>query len=255
MLCARVVAHTPAPPATPDRPRWVAPLPRWLEDWGLRLAGPIAIVNLVGTAFGFWYYAGRPADLAGGLAGHLGAVPLWQFPLVPDSPVATLLIATSLIVWRLDPDRSWAHHPDWLHVLAFVGCLKLGLWTPFVQLVINGPGHVAAWLYVFLVVSHLAMAVEAFVVHRYARFSIPAIVAGVGWYAVQDIADYTAVLGAPTHTRLAVEWTASGYDHTCFAHDLAGAGAIVLTFLATGLAIATHRVQAHDRTSHGTAQK
>ncbi|WP_233357431.1 DUF1405 domain-containing protein [Halococcoides cellulosivorans] len=244
---AELLARTPTPPATPERPRWVAPLPRWLEDWGLRLAWPIAIVNLVGTAFGVWYYAGRPTDLAAPLLeGHLGAAPLWQLPLIPDSPVATLLIALSLIVWRLDPDREWAHHPDWLHVLAVVGCLKLGLWTPYVQLVINGPGHVAPWLYWFLIGSHLLMAVEAFVVHRYARFTPRAIAIALGWYALQDIADYTAVLGPPTHTRLAAEWTGAGYDHTLAAHDLAALGALVLTILAALVVVGVWRVQRRE---------
>ena len=51
-------------------PRWVAPLPEWLENVGLRLAWPVVAVNLVGTAFGFWYYSAQ-----------LAAAPLPAWPL------------------------------------------------------------------------------------------------------------------------------------------------------------------------------
>jgi len=231
-------------PPTVDRPRSVAPLPDWLEDLGLRLAWPIAIVNLVGTVFGFWYYAGRPLNVAPPLIeGQLGAAPTAAWPLIPDSPVATLLIGLSLIVWRLDVRANW------LHVLAFFGCIKLGFWTPYVQLFLNGPGGIATWLYVFLIASHLAMALEAFLIHRYATFTLPAIGLAVGWYGFNDLVDYFwPVLEGPHHTWLRAEpFLASGIDHGVAAHDLAAAAAVGLTVIATVLALATHRVQRHER--------
>ncbi|MFW6017964.1 MAG: DUF1405 domain-containing protein [Halapricum sp.] len=215
-------------------PRYVAPLPKWLEDIGLRLAWPIVAVNLLGTLFGFWYYAGRPTTLAVG--GQLGSAPVEAWPLIPDSPVATLFIALSLAAWRLDLDA------DWLHALAFFGCIKLGLWTPYVQLVLNGPGAIPTWLYVFLIVSHLAMALEAFIVHRYARFAVPSVAVAVAWYAGNDVVDYFwPLLEGPHHTWLQAEpFLASGVpDHSVAAHDLAAACAVLLTILATFLALAT----------------
>jgi len=154
----------------PDReplPRYVAPLPAWLEDAALRLAWPIAIVNLLGTAFGFWYYGFQPIPLDTPLiAGQFAIEPLVAWPVVPDSPVATMFIGLSLAAWKLDLDL------ELLHVLAFFGCIKLGLWTPYVQLYVNGLGDTPLWLYHFLVWSHLAMAVEAFVIYRYSAFPI-----------------------------------------------------------------------------------
>jgi len=44
-----------APPGRSGLPRYVAPLPRAVEDLGLRLAWPIVAANLLGTVFGFWY--------------------------------------------------------------------------------------------------------------------------------------------------------------------------------------------------------
>lgn len=222
-------------PAPEGLPRSVAPLPDWLEDLGLRLAWPIALTNLVGTLFGFWYYAGQPADLAPPLLeGQLGAAPLLAYPLIPDSPVATLFIGLSLIAWRLD----W--EADWLHMLAFFGCLKLGLWTPYIQLVVNGPAGIPIWLYWFLILSHLAMAVEAFLIHRYASFSVPAVAVALFWYGFNDVVDYfVPVLGGPHHTSLRAESVAGAFDHTLAVHDLAAGWAVVLTFLATFLALAT----------------
>ena len=218
-------------------PRYVAPLPEWLENVGLRLAWPIALVNLVGTLFGFWYYAGQPLDLAPPLVeGQLGAAPLAAYPLIPDSPVATMFIGLSLIAWRLDLDAG----P--LHMLAFFGCIKLGLWTPYVQLVLNGSAGIAAWLYWFLIFSHAAMAVEAFLIHRYASFSVGSVAVALAWYGFNDVVDYFwPVLEGPHHTWLRAEpiLSAGTFDHSVLAHDLAAAWAVVLTFLAVFLALAT----------------
>ena len=219
-------------PDRPDLPWYVAPLPGWLEDIGLRLAWPIVLVNLVGTLFGFWYYAGRPLELSVG--GQLGAAPVAAYPLIPDSPVATLFIALSLAAWRLGYDA------DWLHALAFFGCIKLGLWTPYVQLFLNGPEGIPMWLYVFLVVSHLAMAVQAFLIYRYATFSVGVVAVPALWYGFNDVVDYFwPVLEGPHHTTLRAEVVVGGIDHTLPAHDFAAVCAVALTLLATFLALAT----------------
>jgi len=222
-------------PHSEGLPRYVAPLPEWLEDLGLRLAWPIALVNLVGTVFGFWYYAGRPADLAPPLlGGQLGVAPPAAYPLIPDSPVATMFIGLSLVAWKLDFEA------EPLHALAFFGCIKLGLWTPFVQLVVNGLGTLPLWLYWFLVLSHLAMAVEAFLIHRYAAFSVPAVAVALAWYGVNDVVDYfVPVLEGPHHTWLRAELVGGTVDHSLAAHDLAAGWAVVLTLLATFFALAT----------------
>jgi len=222
-------------PEADGLPRYVAPLPGWLEDLGLRLAWPIALVNLVGTLFGFWYYAGRPLDLSPPLVeGQLGAAPVVAYPLIPDSPVATMFIGLSLVAWRLDLDAG----P--LHMLAFFGCIKLGLWTPFVQMVLNGPGGIAAWLYWFLILSHLAMAVEAFLIHRYAAFSVGSVAVALAWFGFNDVVDYfVPVFGARHHTWIRGEFVGGMQEHASAVHDLAAAWAVVLTLLATFFALAT----------------
>jgi len=207
-----------------DNPPWyLAPLPRPIEDLALRLAVPIALINIVGTAFGFWYYRFQ-----------LAATPVVAWPLVPDSPLATLFIGLSLLAYRFEIDA------DWLHVLGFFGAFKLGFWTPFVQLFLNGPAGIAPWLYVFLITSHLAMVAEAFLVHRYATFSIRAVAIAVFWYGLNDLVDYfLPFAGKIHHTWLRAEQVAGGFSHDVLAHDLGAGAAVTLTLLATFLALAT----------------
>ena len=219
-------------PARDDLPRYLAPLPKALEDLGLRLAWLIVLVNLVGTAFGFWYYRFQ-----------FEATNPLAWPLVPDSPVATLFIGLSLAAWKLDYDLPW------LHALAFFGCIKLGAWTPYVQLFINGQGDTALWLYQFLIWSHAAMVLEAFLIHRYAEFPVWAVGLAAGWYALNDVVDYfVPFLGRVHHTTLPAEFTGAGYSHTLAAHDLAAAAAVLLTLAATFLALATRVKKLENRT-------
>ncbi len=211
-------------------PWYVAPLPEWLEDVALRLAWLIVAINLAGTAFGFWYYRFQ-----------FDAAPVLAWPLIPDSPMATLFIGLSLAAYKLDLD--W----EWLHALAFFGCIKLGAWTPFVQLVVNGQGDLWWVMYWFLVLSHLAMAVEAFVIHRYADFPVRAVAVAAGWYLLNDVVDYfVPVLDGPHHTWLRAERVQGVIDHSLPAHDLAAGAAVTLTVLATFLALAT-RVKKLER--------
>ena len=210
--------------STRDRlPAYLSPLPQFVEDLALRYAWLIVVVNLAGTAFGFWYYRVQFAQ-----------TPIVMWPFVPDSPGATLFIALSLAAWKLGYD------PEWLHALAFFGCLKLGLWTPFVQLFLNGPSGIAAWLYWFLVVSHLAMALQAFLIQRYADFPIGAVAVAVVWYGFNDVVDYFAPLvGEFHHTFLRAEFIDGGLNHSLPAHNLAAAAAVTLTLTATFLTLAT----------------
>ena len=217
-------------PYRDNLPTYLAPLPRHLENLALRYAWAIVAINLVGTAFGFWYYRFQ-----------LAQTPLVMWPFVPDSPAATLFVALSLTAWKLDYDI------EWLHMLAFYGNIKLGLWTLFVQLVLNGPGGIATWLYWFLILSHLAMALQSFLIYRYADFSVGAVAAATVWYGFNDLVDYFAPLvGEFHHTFLRAELVTGALDHSLRAHDLAAAAAVVLTLAATFLALAT-RVKKLER--------
>ncbi|MFC6724997.1 DUF1405 domain-containing protein, partial [Halobium palmae] len=226
----------------PDRdplPRWLAPLPRRLEEFGLRVAWVIVAINAVGTLFGFWYYGLTPIPLSTPvITGQLSLEPAVMWPLVPDSPTATLFIALSLALWKLG--RS----TEWVNALAFFGCWKLGLWTPFVLLAF-ADGFLAGTplpMYLFLFFSHLAMVVQAFLVHRYSDFPVGAVAVAVLWYGGNDLVDYfVPLVGTPHHTLIPGQAVnAAGYfTHPPAIHNLAAGGAVLLTLTATFLALAT----------------
>jgi uncharacterized membrane protein YpjA len=227
-------------PERRDLPRFVAPLPGWLEDLGLRLAWLVVVINLAGTAFGFWFYSFQFT---------ITEPVMW--PFVPDSPLATLFIALSLASWKL----GYADRVPWLHALAFFGCIKLGAWTPVVLTVfpveypagsLESLGGLLPFiweygLYAFLVTSHLAMVLEAFLIHRYASFSAGAVALATAWYTFNDVVDYLVpIVGEPHHTVLNAEpFVGTGFNHNVPAHDIAAAVAIALTVTCVFLALST----------------
>ena len=226
-------------PARDPLPRYLAPMPAWLEDLGLRLAIPVALINFVGTAFGFWYYGFQPFS-SPAVTGQFAFEPVVMWPFVPDSPVATLFIGLSLTLW-------WVGRPsEWLNLLAFFGCIKLGLWTPFVLLAFaDGFSNLHPAMYHFLFWSHLAMVLEAFLIHRYSAFPTRAIGLAVGWYGLNDLVDYLVpVVGGPHHTWIPPQFVDGAVTHPAGPHALAGAAAIGLTLAATAIAVATRRRKA-----------
>jgi uncharacterized membrane protein YpjA len=99
-------------PSPTDLPAYLAPIPDRVERITLRLVWAVVAVNLAGTVFGIWYYRFQLAN-----------TPAVMWPVVPDSPIATLAMVLSLVSWKLGRDRKW------VHALAFVGNLKYGLWV------------------------------------------------------------------------------------------------------------------------------
>ncbi len=131
----------------------------------------ILLTNLGGVAFGFYYYAGQFADTPPSLW-------LW----VPDSPFAVALMAA--VLWL---DRKGKKSPL-LETLAFIGLVKVGLWTAFVlkfyAAEFYAPGRAALsealyWL-------HLGMVAEAFLLRPSAR----ALPWALGWYLLDWALDY-----------------------------------------------------------------
>ena len=208
-------------PATDDLPAYLAPLPARVETLTLRLVWVVVAVNLVGTLFGFWYYRFQLRNTA-----------LVMWPVVPDSPIATMLMVASLVSWKVGRSR------EWLHTLAFVGNLKYGLWVVVVQLTINDVLTSGDPYYWFLLVGHLGMALQALVIHRYATFTLSGVGAAVVWFGFNDIVDYfLPIVGDYHHTYFGPHLVSVG-NHDIVAHDVAGAAAVSLTLLATFLVLA-----------------
>ncbi|ELZ22058.1 DUF1405 domain-containing protein [Natrinema limicola] len=170
-------------------PAYLTPLPTRLEDLGLRFAWLVVAINLVGTAFGFWYYSGQFAETT--------AV-LW--PWVPDSPLATLFVALALACWKLGREQPW------LTALAFFGNIVLGLWTPYTLLAFaESYTYLSPLMYNFLFWSHLAMVVQALVLYRISEFPVWAVAVAAIWYWSNLLVDYfVPVVGEPHHTIIPV---------------------------------------------------
>jgi len=151
-------------------------------------------------------------------------------------------------------------------VLAFFGCWKLGLWTPF-TLAAFADGFLATTalpMYLFLFFSHLAMTVQGFLLYRLSEFPVRAVAVAAAWYGLNDVVDYLlAPAGTPTHTLMPGQRLIApgeGFTHVSPTHEIAAAGAVVLTLTATFLALATRvnlleagAVQAGDADAAGDA--
>ncbi|WP_027119137.1 DUF1405 domain-containing protein [Natronorubrum tibetense] len=210
----------------PDRdplPTYLAPVPKRLEDLGLRFAWLVVAINLAGTAFGFWYYSGQFAE-----------TPAVMWPWVPDSPMATLFIALAIAAWKLGYEQPW------LTSLAFFGNIILGLWTPYTLLAFSDAyGYLHPLMFQFLFWSHLAMVVQAFVLHRITDFPVWAVAVALVWYASNLVVDYfIPIVGDPHHTSIPVDRDEPMYLGAD-ALGVVAAGEVTFTLLALFLALAT----------------
>ncbi|WP_049927690.1 DUF1405 domain-containing protein [Halopiger goleimassiliensis] len=224
----------------PDRdplPRYLAPVPKTIEDLGLRFAWLVVAINLAGTAFGFWYYSGQFAG-----------TPTAMWPWVPDSPMATLLIALAIAAWKLGREQPW------LTALAFFGNVILGLWTPYTLLVFHETytAQTHPLMYQFLFWSHLAMVVQALVLHRITDFSVGGVAVALVWYASNLVVDYfVPILGELHHTSVPVSRDTPlflGAD----ALGVIAAGEVTFTLLALFFALAIHAKKLALRVDDGT---
>lgn len=157
----------------------------------------IALVNLVGIAYGFYYYVPQFVETPPAL---------WL--LVPDSPLAVLWAELALAAywihrWRAGRGAASGEAPGLtaatLDALAFVGNVQVGLWTVYVLLAYaESFGTYTFNLNTILLAGHAGMAVLAlvFVAGMRARMEArPAVQwAGIGlaaaYYLLQDAVDY-----------------------------------------------------------------
>ncbi|MFW6320266.1 MAG: DUF1405 domain-containing protein [Halohasta sp.] len=212
------------PPADDGLPNWLAPVPTAIEDLGLRLVWLVVAVNLAGTAFGFWYYAEQ-----------FSRTPPEMWLFVPDSPMATLFIAGAFALWAVGRPN------EYLSALAFFGNIKLGLWTPWVLVIFADAflEFTAPAMYAFLLGSHLAMVVQAFVLHRISEFPLAAVGVATLWYTIDLTVDYfIPIVGDPHHTTIPVEY-GTEIVAGASAFQLAAWGAVVLTIGPLFWALAT----------------
>jgi uncharacterized membrane protein YpjA len=170
------------------------PIPRSLARAYL-LAGPnlVALLCVNGLAFlvGIRFYV---ADLV--------VVPTPAWPLFADSPTAILLAMLSLATLvpavgaRLDAvpaNRVSAY----LHTLAFVWLVKMGLWTVVALNLGFDRYFPAPWDYFGIIATHLAFLVEAYLLVHVGRTTRGALAVALVAALANDLVDYGFGLHPP----------------------------------------------------------
>ena len=166
------------PPNRPDRSPAAAAL-AWLGRLpsSRPATGMLVIVNAVGSLWGFWWYRDQ-----------LLATPVWQWPVVPDSPTASTLFTVVLLL-------HLAGRPiPALAAWAYLVMIKYGLWTVIVL-----GGHALQTGMVdgeaaLLIASHAGMALEALIYQRAYPGSLRGLGVATAWSLFNDAVDYLAGL-------------------------------------------------------------
>ncbi|MBX6377190.1 MAG: DUF1405 domain-containing protein [Clostridia bacterium] len=153
----------------------------------------LVAVNGLGTLYGFYWYRAQ-----------LAATPPVYWPVIPDSPGASLLF-TLLLLSLLAGRRRPA-----LAAFAYLSMIKYGLWTVLVMGHLWFVGGVVPFDSVYLSLSHLGMAVEAWLYLRAYRPRLPWALAAAAWLLFNDYMDYVhgfhPVLPEPAIEPLVATW-------------------------------------------------
>lgn len=145
-----------------------------------------------------WLVAVNAAAMLVGVRFYVETMPgvftfLW--PLYADSPAALFLMTLSLVTLFAnlgDPLDEVAHNRvlAYLHTLAFVWLLKYGLWTVLAL-------HFGFWEYFpslndywFIVLTHLAFVLEAYLIPHYGRTTPGALALALVLLLANDLYDY-----------------------------------------------------------------
>lgn len=135
-------------------------------------------INLLGTIYGYIWYEPQLRD-----------TPLLYWPFVPDSPTASLFFTIVLGLW-LFKKRS-----PLIETLAFITLVKYGVWAVVMNVLFLmklGPeaDSFTMLMAVMLMMSHGAMAVQAFLYAPFMRWTMSSFVLTLVWVIHNDVIDY-----------------------------------------------------------------
>jgi uncharacterized membrane protein YpjA len=145
----------------------------WLTrtHWAVWL---LVTINLGSAVIGYIYWYG--SDIL--------AAPIYQWPLVPDSPLSATLWAFALLaVYR---GRRW----DLLGLMAATGCIKYGLWTDWIWFTNALSGSPYSLEAVVMSLNHFGMVLEGLVLVPLLRPKPWHIGFVAVWYGLNDLVDY-----------------------------------------------------------------
>jgi uncharacterized membrane protein YpjA len=144
----------------------------------------LVLVNVVAMLVGVRFYVETMPDVS-----------TFLWPLYADSPAALFLMTLSLVTLIPFLGRSLDDVPAslplaYLHTIAFVWLVKMGLWT-FVALNLGFDAYFPApWAYFGIIVTHLGFVAEGLLVPHYARTTKGALAVALGLALVNDVVDY-----------------------------------------------------------------
>lgn len=126
---------------------------------------------------------------------HMAAVPTFLWPLYLDSPVAVLLMALSLttLLPLLGRDLRHATHNrvlTYLHTLAFVWLVKVGLWTVAALNIGFSAYFPGLWGYFAIILTHLLFVLQAYLIPHYGRTTRGALLLALALALLNDVVDY-----------------------------------------------------------------
>ncbi|MFZ5632826.1 MAG: DUF1405 domain-containing protein [Bacillota bacterium] len=153
------------------------------NPWQAKYTVPILVINILGSAYGYYWYAEQLASTD---------KELWLF--VPDSPLATTMFAAVLLLSLL------GFRNVLFSVIALTACIKYGLWAVIIISHFWATGGGIRFPEAMLWVSHLGMAVQGmiylgpclFTGSRAGRRFITGRVVAVtaSWMLLNDFLDY-----------------------------------------------------------------
>ena len=164
-----------------------SPVPRrWARLYLMQGPNLVALllVNAVAVLVGIRFYV---ADMV--------AVPTALWPVFTDSPVALALsmlsLATLLPALGGDLDDAPGNLPlAYLHTLAFVWLVKMGLWTALALGLGFDRYYPAPWDFFGIVLTHLAFVGQAFLIPHYGKTTRGALGVALGLALLNDALDY-----------------------------------------------------------------
>ena len=131
------------------------------------------VVNFFGTVWGYLWYKHQLLE-----------TPWYYWPLVADSPTASLFFCLVLFAWLIGKRCAFCE------AFAMVTLFKYGLWATIMIIWTGSLGGELLWEHYLLIFSHLGMAIQALLYSKYYSFRWHHLGLVALWTIMNDFLDY-----------------------------------------------------------------
>lgn len=145
----------------------------WRDPWQGCFMVPLVFINILGSAYGYYWYREQ-----------LAVTPFYFWPFVPDSPLSTTLFALALIV-----RYNGAGFPLF-QTVALTASIKYGLWAVVIISQYWLGGGQVEFTETMLWLSHLGMAAEGAIFLKTIQPGRAVILLTAAWMLLNDLMDY-----------------------------------------------------------------